>query len=91
MIDSSDIRRDPETMLRRLCAAIGLEWDDAMLSWPAGGHASDGVWAAHWYGAAHRSTGFAPAEGPLPDLDGPAAALARDAMPAYDALRAVAI
>ncbi|MCZ0811301.1 MAG: HAD family hydrolase [Pseudomonadota bacterium] len=91
VIDSSDIRRDPETMLRRLCDAIGLQWDEAMLSWPAGGHASDGVWAAHWYGAVHRSTGFAPAEGPLPDLEGPAATLARDAMPAYEALRAVAI
>ena len=91
VIDSSDIRRDPETMLRRLCDSIGLEWDEAMLSWPAGGHALDGVWAAHWYGAVHRSTGFAPAEGPLPDLEGSAATLARDAMPAYEALRAVAI
>ncbi len=91
VIDSSDIRRDPETMLSRLCDAIGLPWDAAMLHWPGGGHPDDGVWAGHWYGAVHRSTGFAPAEGPLPALGGPAADLTAAAMPAYEKLRAVAI
>ncbi len=88
VIDSSDIRRDPEKMLKRLCAAIGLDWTPAMLSWPSGGHADDGVWAAHWYGAVHRSTGFAPAEGPLPDLAPEAAALAEQAMDSYRKLAA---
>ncbi len=37
-------------MLRRLCAALGLAFDPAMLAWPAGPRASDGVWGAHWYG-----------------------------------------
>lgn len=91
VIDSHDIRKDPETMLRWLCDAIGLAWDPAMLSWPAGGHPSDGVWATHWYAAVHGSTGFAGPEGDLPDLDGPRAALAEAAMPAYQRLRAVAI
>jgi len=91
VIDSADIRRDPEAMLQRLCAALGIGWTPAMLSWPRGGHADDGVWAAHWYGAVHESTGFAPAEGPLPALDGPRAALAEAAMPAYARLRAVAL
>lgn len=91
VIDSHDIRKDPEIMLRRLCDAIGLAWDPAMLSWPAGGHPSDGVWATHWYAAVHGSTGFAGPEGDLPDLDGPRAALAKAAMPAYQRLRAVAI
>ena len=88
VIDSSDIRRDPETMLRRLCDAIGLSWDPAMLGWPIGGHASDGVWAAHWYGSVHRSTSFAAAEGAVPDLSGAAAELARQAMPAFERLSA---
>jgi len=30
-----------------------------MLSWPAGVHAKDGVWASHWYGQVVASTGFA--------------------------------
>lgn len=91
VIDSGDIRRDPERMLKRLCAAIDLDWTPKMLSWPSGGHPDDGVWAAHWYGAVHESTGFAAAEGPLPDLDGPRAALAEAAMPAYERLCSVAI
>ncbi|ETW12325.1 hypothetical protein ATO8_12271 [Roseivivax marinus] len=88
VIDSHDIRAAPKEMLRRLCTAIGLGFDPAMLSWPAGGHAADGVWAAHWYGAVHRSTGFAGAEGPLPQLDGAAGELAEAAMPAYRRLAA---
>ncbi|MDR9392793.1 MAG: HAD family hydrolase [Roseovarius sp.] len=91
VIDSGDIRRSPETMLKRLCQALGLDWDPAMLSWPAGGHAADGVWAAHWYGAVHRSTGFAPAEGDLPRLDECGARLARAAMPHYERLADVRI
>jgi len=91
VIDSADIRRDPSTMLQRLCAALGLDWTPAMLSWPRGGHPDDGAWAAHWYGAVHDSTSFAPAEGPPPVLDGPRAALAEAAMPAYERLRAVAL
>lgn len=91
VIDSFDIRANPEAALRALCAAIGLGFDPAMLRWPAGGSRFDGVWARHWYGAVHRSTGFAEPEAPLPELSGEAAALAKAALPFYNRLRAVAI
>jgi len=87
VIDSSDIRCDPEDMLKRLCEALDLEWDPAMLRWAAGGHPDDGVWARHWYGAVHRSTGFATAEGDLPELDIQQQALADAAMPSYEHLK----
>jgi hypothetical protein len=86
VIDSTDIRRDPETVLRRLCSAIGLAWDPAMLRWPVGGHRADGVWAKHWYNSVHESEGFAPAERELPELSCEMKALADAAMPAYDTL-----
>jgi hypothetical protein len=86
VIDSADIRDNPEHALRALCAAIGLAFDPAMLSWPTGGHAADGVWAPVWYGSVHGSTGFAGAEGPLPVLEGTMAAIAKQAMPAYEHL-----
>lgn len=68
VIDSTDIRARPEVMLRALCAAIGLAFDPAMLHWPAGPRDEDGIWARHWYGAVHRSTGIDGAEGSLPDV-----------------------
>lgn len=86
VIDSFDIRADPRASLTALCNAIGIGFTDKMLNWPAGGHAEDGVWARHWYGAVHRSTGFEAAEGPLPILQGSYAALAEAAMPFYDCL-----
>ncbi|MCP5039233.1 MAG: sulfotransferase [Rhodobacteraceae bacterium] len=87
VIDSHDIRENPERMLRKLCGAIGLDWDPAMLNWPAGGHKDDGVWAAHWYGAVHGSTGFAGAEGALPDLPGQFDELVKLAKTHYERLR----
>lgn len=91
VLDSDDIRRDPEGMLRKLCDLIGLAFDPAMLAWPVGPKPFDGAWAPHWYGAVHRSTGFAEAEGALPELRGDVAALAEAAMPHYERLRTVAI
>ena len=83
VIDSADIRTSPETALRALCDAIGLAWSERMLSWPSGGHDDDGVWAPVWYGAVHRSTGFAGPEGDLPVLHGAYAELLDEAMPFY--------
>ena len=86
VIDSADIRADPAGMLTKLCDALGLDWRPSMLNWPAGGHRDDGVWAAHWYGAVHKSTGFASPEGELPVLDGDYSSLTRQAEPYYRAL-----
>lgn len=83
IIDSADIRANPEGMLRKLCDAIGLAFDPAMLSWPAGPRAADGIWARHWYNAVHQSTGFAGVEGPLPEVMGEAQALLEQALPHY--------
>ena len=91
VIDSADIRRDPAAMLKRFCAEIGLRCSDAMLHWPRGPRAFDGVWAAHWYGAVHRSTGFAAAEGPLPAVAPEHRALLDAALPVYEAMRAEAL
>ncbi len=86
VIDSHDIRENPEGMLRALCVALDLPYDPAMLSWPAGGHKDDGAWAPHWYGAVHNSTGFAGVEGPLPDIPDEMQGLLADALPYYKEL-----
>ena len=86
VIDSADIRANPPEMLKKLCAAIDLPFDSAMLNWPEGGHACDGVWAEHWYGSVWKSTGFAGAESPPPQLAGKMAELCEEAMPFYEKL-----
>ena len=41
-------------------AALDLAFDPAMLAWPKGPKACDGLWAYHWYDAVHESTGLTP-------------------------------
>lgn len=89
VIDSYDVRRDPEGMLKKLCETIGLEWDDAMLKWSSGPKPYDGAWAPHWYKSVHGSSEFAGAEGPLPTLNAPLDDLAEQAMPFYRELEAL--
>jgi hypothetical protein len=60
VIDGADVLRDPEPMLRLLCDAIGVEFSNAMLSWPPGPRETDGIWAKYWYAEVERSTAFAP-------------------------------
>jgi hypothetical protein len=69
VIDADDVRRAPRRTLESLCAALGIPFDPAMLAWPTGPRATDGVWARHWYDAVNASTGFAPPEPPTPPLD----------------------
>ncbi|MFZ1727096.1 MAG: HAD family hydrolase [Albidovulum sp.] len=88
VVDSHDIRENPRATLGVLCVALGIPFTAKMLHWPAGGHPDDGVWAPHWYGAVHRSTGFADPEGPLPLLTGADKRLAEAAMPYYQRLAA---
>jgi hypothetical protein len=88
VIDSADVLADPAAVLSRLCDACGIPFDAAMLSWPPGRRASDGVWAPAWYAAVERSRGFGPpVSRPLPQLDGRLAEIAELARPAYDQLR----
>ena len=70
VIDADDILKNPESMLRLLCDAIGIEFDKAMLSWPPGLRDTDGIWATHWYDAVAKSTSFQPyksRDGKIPD------------------------
>ncbi len=61
VVDSDALLADPPRVLRALCAALSIPFSEKMLSWPPGPRETDGVWAAHWYEAVNRSTGFGPA------------------------------
>ena len=63
VLDAYTTLKNPAGVLAQLCRRIRIPFDPAMLSWPAGPRASDGVWASHWYRAVWASTGF---EAPRP-------------------------
>jgi hypothetical protein len=69
VVDSRDLLADPGGILRALCQALGVPFDEAMLAWPPGPRPSDGVWAPYWYDRVRASTGFTayrPSAEPLP-------------------------
>jgi hypothetical protein len=87
VIEAEDIRADPRGVLSRLCARIGLPFEEAMLHWSPGPRASDGVWAPHWYRSVEASTGFTAPDLDPPPMDDALEALAAAARPAYRHLR----
>ncbi len=89
VIDAEDVLADPRTVLTSLCAALGMAFDPAMLSWPNGPKPFDGVWASHWYNAVWNSTSFSRPEKTARDaLPAPLAHIADEARPYYEKLRA---
>jgi len=70
VIDAKDVLQNPERILRLLCDAIGVEFENAMLSWPPGLRDTDGIWAKYWYDEVATSTSFQPyrpKNGPVPE------------------------
>ena len=89
-----DVRRlllDPPEVLRRVCSRLGIPFDKAMLSWPAGPKPEDGVWAKHWYHNVHASTGFAPYEPRKDHFPARLKPLLEECLPLYERLRDYAI
>ena len=58
VVDGNDVLRDPRGKLTKLCTALGLAFDPAMLSWAPGLRETDGVWASEWYDKVAQTTGF---------------------------------
>ena len=88
VVDADDLLRDPEGVLRALCAALDVPFDPAMLSWPPGRRESDGVWAPHWYASVEASTGFGPPRTAPVELPGHLHDLASAFQQTYDELAA---
>lgn len=66
VVDAKDVLDQPRATLAKLCKALGVAFDDAMLAWPPGRRATDGIWAKHWYDSVEKTTGFQPYR-PKPD------------------------
>lgn len=89
VVEGRDVLADPRGALGKLCAALGVPFDEAMLAWPAGPRDTDGVWAPAWYDAVERTTGFGPPrEEAAPALADNLRAIADAARPHYERLAA---
>jgi hypothetical protein len=86
VIDAEDVLADPARTLTALCTALDIDFDPAMLAWPAGPRATDGVWAPVWYQAVERSTGFGRPRPETPRLEPRLRAIADAARPHYERL-----
>jgi hypothetical protein len=58
VLDSQFLLEDPVTVLSKICAQCGLDFEQRMVHWPSGPKDYDGVWAKYWYKNVHKSTGF---------------------------------
>lgn len=86
VLDSDDLRRDPDGVVERWCAAVRIEHRPETLRWEPGMPADWGRWGS-WFEAAAASTGFAPpSDAPPAPLTARAADLVERCRPAYDAM-----
>lgn len=60
VVETTALLADPARVLTAVCGRVGVDFDPAMLTWPAGPKPEDGVWATYWYDGVHRSTGWQP-------------------------------
>ena len=86
VIDAGDVLADPQAVLSKLCEALGIAWDPAMLFWGPGPRETDGPWAPYWYGTVEASCGFGPPETDEVELPDSARELADRCRPYYERL-----
>ncbi|MCB0991400.1 MAG: hypothetical protein KDB16_10510, partial [Acidimicrobiales bacterium] len=86
VIETKELLANPRSVLAQVCQRVGLDFDPAMLSWPAGPKPEDGVWAPHWYEGVHRSTGWQPYSPKQAELVDSLVPVLEQAQPLYERL-----
>lgn len=91
VIDSRRFLEKPEAHLQHICTHLNIDFQPAMLDWPAGARSSDGIWHEHWYDSVKTSTCFGAPRTALPELNAEQQALADACMPHFEALNDYAL
>ena len=91
VLDSGEILKDPEKVLKELCYKLEIHFTKRMLSWEPGARKEDGVWAKYWYDNVHKSIGFKKQIGSSAPLAEKFRKLYEEVAPYYNQLFEVAI
>lgn len=91
VLDTDELLKDPEAILRILCQNLNIPFSKQMLFWPAGPKKEDGNWAKYWYISVHKSTHFSLQKSTTIELNSSLEALYEEALPYYNALFEYAI
>ncbi|TXF88635.1 hypothetical protein FUA23_14255 [Neolewinella aurantiaca] len=91
VVDARLLLLNPESVLSQLCDRLGIPFTPQMLSWEPGARPEDGIWAAHWYGNVHKSTGFQPWKEKTYNLSPALASIAEACRPAYEEMLGAAL
>lgn len=91
VLDSGELLKAPETVLRALCSKLDINFSPSMLQWQPGPKPYDGCWAPYWYTSVHQSTGFTPQTTSQRDLPSRLLPLYEQARPYYEKLVPFAI
>lgn len=83
VMESKDILKNPEEMMKLLCEKLTIPFDNSMLTWPKGYRDSDGIWAPHWYNRVIESTGFSKYKPKDINLDSKTELITKKCMPYY--------
>jgi ribosomal protein L9 len=86
VLDSNEVLTNPEVVLSKLCIALGIPFDEKMLSWKAGARAEDGSWAKYWYSNVHQSTGFEKQKTSDREIPSHLVSVYKEALPYYNQL-----
>ena len=88
VLDAKEVLTDPRGQLTLLCQAVGVDFSEAMLSWPPGLRETDGVWAKYWYHEVEKTTTFQPYRARTEQVPAEFASLYRECLPYYEELHA---
>ena len=60
IVDADDLLDDPEGMMKAYCTAIGIQYEENMITWEPGPVPdwSESPWAMEWYSEVMQSSGF---------------------------------
>ena len=86
VVDARELLLNAQAVLKKLCDALEIPFEEAMLSWSAGPRPEDGTWSKFWYHSVHQSTGFKPYEEKKVVLSTELEILATECLPYYEKL-----